>query len=557
MRTKTSALFPRLLFYFLAVMLIPTVLLTLFYWGLGQRDFILSLQNQANLHLANASTKLEEVLENYRHKVYLLSTESIIQEAIKSPETTDRSDVYKQIYSIMSGDTYSATGTVLSTDAHIRYSSHIFPDQYDTRYNTSVSSPFYELNNSKSTQSYMSLIYRYISDTNVPIIINIMRKIENNLGYAVVDVFFNAFSDLPDMDFFTDLVLVDTRDFYATSLTRSDRFGDLTAFPQIDINKLEDKFDQKDSNLVVSSAIKDTQFILVGILNTQGYVSSFSNIFSTSAFFLFIGLIFATILALLFTRSISKPVTDLTQGMKMAQTGKLDTKVKESKVWEFNELDKAFNQMISQISTLMELNQQAEKKALEAQMNPHFLYNTLNTIKSIAKLNDQQEILTIVVQLGKLLRASINNTSSSWTLKESIDLVNSYLSIQQIRFKDKLKVSLDIDTTILDMKTPKLIIQPLIENAIGHGLEPKIGDWLLSLSVKKIDDFVCICIKDNGVGFDSENFNIENLKNSNHIGIYNIYQRLKIAYGDKASLKIDSKPDLGTQVTINIPFIGE
>jgi two-component system sensor histidine kinase YesM len=188
-------------------------------------------------------------------------------------------------------------------------------------------------------------------------------------------------------------------------------------------------------------------------------------------------------------------------------------------------------------------------------MNPHYHYNTLNTIKAIAKLHDEQEILTITTRLGKLLRNTIDNHESEATIRDSLSLVESYLTIQKIRFGEKLHVLIDVDEQILDIKTPKLLIQPLVENAIIHGLEPKIGDWKITIRGSYRMGMVKLTISDNGIGFPPGTLpeNLDDLADSSHVGVYNVYRRIKLKYGEAGSLRIHSTSGAGTLVVLSFP----
>ncbi|OQY35322.1 MAG: hypothetical protein B6241_02195 [Spirochaetaceae bacterium 4572_59] len=195
---------------------------------------------------------------------------------------------------------------------------------------------------------------------------------------------------------------------------------------------------------------------------------------------------------------------------------------------------------------------EAERRALQAQINPHFLYNTLYTIKAIAKLHGEEQILTVSTELGRLLRNAIDSSDDIIPLGDSFNLVNSYLTIQKIRFPLKLKTVINIDDTIRSVQAPKLIIQPFVENAVTHGLEPKRENWLLKITVFRRDMKIIILIQDNGVGFALKTMEIDNIKRQ-HIGIENVRRRLYLFYGGDASLKVTSKPGCGTVVRIILP----
>jgi two-component system sensor histidine kinase YesM len=215
--------------------------------------------------------------------------------------------------------------------------------------------------------------------------------------------------------------------------------------------------------------------------------------------------------------------------------------------------------MIFKTRELLELTKQeeqqlreAERKALQAQINPHFLYNTLYTIKALATLHGEKQILDITTSLGKLLRNAISSSTDVLPLSQSIELVEHYLRIVKIRFPDKLRCRISIQPSCEDVMTPKLIIQPFIENAVTHGLEPKLGDWYIRVDVFISGNRLIICVRDNGVGFDPDR-NVQQ-QDTDHVGIRNVRQRLELFYRDQAEVRVTSKKHVGTIVRITLPM---
>ena len=566
MAIKPTPIFTRLLIYFLIVMLIPMILIAFYFSAVAREDVTSNVKKEAQLYIGQSADSVSSTIEEYRHKAYLLSTNESVENAVREPGNADyRSIAFQQMFSIMQGDSSLATGSVINLNGKARLSTHVFPSQYDLRYNTNAKSPFADFSALSDNSSRMTLDWRYTTSSNQTAILNIMRKIVsasgNDLGYAVVDVYLEAFSQAVPSGFFSELVLINMESYNATSLMAPDRWGSLSNFEGIDVSQVGEPYLTPSGSIVISRPIPNTSFIISGVVNTAPYLSGLSRTFYALLLFMGIGVMAAVLAALFFSRSISSPVRRLSQAMKKAEDGHLDVTVPSSRIWEINQLDHSFNTMIAQISALLKLKAEeeekiriSERKALEAQINPHFLYNTLNAIKSIAKLHGETEILTIVVQLGKLLRSSINNAEDTTTLRSSFELVQSYLKIQQIRFSDKLEVTIDVDPQILDIRTPKLIIQPFVENAIVHGLEPKIGEWKLKIHASIEQGNVIISVSDNGVGFDDSTFkSFDSLKDSEHNGIYNVWRRIQIHYSGKADLSIRSVVGEGTTTTITIP----
>jgi two-component system sensor histidine kinase YesM len=180
-----------------------------------------------------------------------------------------------------------------------------------------------------------------------------------------------------------------------------------------------------------------------------------------------LGTVIAGFLSYFFTKTIEKPVNTLAKTMRKVESADLSVHIEEKSIAEFAQLDRTFNAMIGQIVNLIKLTREeeekvreAERKALHSQMNPHFLFNTLNTVKALASLHGEEQILTITTKLGKLLREIIDNRNTEQTLENSLDLVANYLAIQKIRYGDKLTATIDMDKQLAHMKIPRLIIQP-------------------------------------------------------------------------------------------------
>ncbi len=572
-----TSLFTRLLLYFIVIVLVPILLISFYYMAIGNKSMTESLKTQATDSMARLKERYATLIDEYRHKAYLLSTDETIIKLMEDDNRTEReqsaksSQIYATLFSLMKGVQNDASAIIVSNSGNVRYSTHAFPAVYDQRYNRhDVINPFLALDRrgfDKST--FMTISNRYVNDNNLQIGLNIQRKVydtdNNPIGYAVIDVYMKTLAELNNEPILSDIILIDTNTYFAASITQPERFGDFGNFPELDSlrSPYEEKSYAGESGLIASLVfIPNTSLLLVGVIESAPYMQNLRHFFLVVCAVFAVGVVLASILAYFFSRSIATPVNQLVKSMQVVETGYLDIQVTESKIQEIAQLDASFNAMVRQITNLLELTQEeeeklreAERKALESQMNPHFLYNTLNTIKAIAKLHDEQQILTITTRLGKLLRNTIDNHESEATIRDSISLVESYLTIQKIRFGEKLHVLIDVDEQILDIKTPKLLIQPLVENAIIHGLEPKIGDWKITIRGSYRMGMVKITISDNGIGFPLGTLpeNLDDLADSSHVGVYNVYRRIKLKYGEAGSLRIHSTPDAGTLVVLSFP----
>ena len=228
-------------------------------------------------------------------------------------------------------------------------------------------------------------------------------------------------------------------------------------------------------------------------------------------------------------------------------------------------LSNAFNNMISEIRILMErvLREQKEKRktefiALQTQINPHFLYNTLDSIIWLSENNLNEQVVEMIVALSKYFRISISKGKTIITAKEELEHARSYLLIQKIRYSSKFDYSFVVDENIYDVKAVKLILQPLIENAIYHGISGD-EDGIIIIRAYKKEELMVFEVENNGYGLtDSQIDGIyDNMKseiNNTSIGLKNVYQRLKLYYGEKANLEIISELDEKTIVKLTYPL---
>ena len=570
-------LFGRLLLYFIIVLIVPLGLFSSFYSLTGKTNQVRYLQSQA-LDLVNQdANRLATILDEYRHKAYTISTDDmvvrILQEDILDANSSASRELYQLLFGVMKEDTYLASAHLVSNSGKVRISTHEYPEVFDLRYqgnDWNTNNIISQNQNVSQTASLISIGGHRVAENGRQVLASILRKVYdrsgNNLGYIVVEIYAEALTGVINSDrILAEELLIDTVDYYVASLIHPEKFGTFSLFPELSNLKgdFSENIIQKGTSIFATAIIPGTSLIVTGIISSVPFQENLNQWLWAFAMMMGIGSILAIALSLLFSRSIAKPIRGLAASMKEVESGSLATKKEYAKIKEFAQLDHSFNVMVEQIKSLLHLTREeqqkvaeAERKALESQMNPHFLFNTLNTIKALAKMHDEEEIYTITLKLGKLLRSTIDNHESECTLKESMNLIDSYLTIQRIRFGEKLHVKTVLDPACALVKTPKLIIQPLVENSIVHGLEPKAGDWNIEVLVQENKGRIFLTVKDDGVGFSSGTLpdNLDDLANSSHVGVYNVYRRLTLKYGKKMSFSIVSKENEGTVVSISFPI---
>ena len=276
------------------------------------------------------------------------------------------------------------------------------------------------------------------------------------------------------------------------------------------------------------------------------------------------------IVALLFSRFLAKsltyPLQRLRDSMSRVQEGHFDgADVEIDSENEIGSLTKSFNVMTHRIQDLMEQNvkeqeakRKSELKALQSQINPHFLYNTLDSIIWMAEGRKYEEVVLMTASLARLLRQSISNEDEVVPLAREVEYAKGYLTIQKMRYKDKLEFEIDVEPSILNIRLIKLVLQPVIENAIYHGLKYKESRGLLLVKGFMKNGNAVLQVIDDGVGMDQETLDhiYERHKvdyHSNGVGIYNVQKRLQLYYGNEYGIVYESKPGEGTTATITIP----
>ena len=276
----------------------------------------------------------------------------------------------------------------------------------------------------------------------------------------------------------------------------------------------------------------------------------------------------AFLLAAVFANRMYRPIDTLVSSMNLVTRGNLDTKI-EIRAHDSDEMrlvSSVFNWMIARIQTLIEnareeseRKKNAELKALQAQISPHFLYNMLNEINALARMGRTGEVSGFVIHLGKLLRRSITFKDDFVKLSDDLVFVEDYIRLQQIRYDQLFDVDIRVEEEIRDCLIPNLIIQPLVENAIIHGFTAGKEGYMLSLRGYRREEDVCIEIYDNGIGVDKEYLKyINNVEKGvglyGGLGVENVQKRLLLIYGMRYGIKMESEKGRYTKVVILLPY---
>ncbi|MEG2440700.1 MAG: sensor histidine kinase [Acetivibrio sp.] len=282
-----------------------------------------------------------------------------------------------------------------------------------------------------------------------------------------------------------------------------------------------------------------------------------------------ISVVLASAVIMLLAYTMTKPMNDLSEAMKEVQEGNFELQLPSNRKDEIGHLIRSFNFMINKINTLIKevyqekiAQKNAELEALQAQINPHFLYNTLDSINWMLIEKEEYDISEIIISLGDLMKYSIHGKDSLVPLEEELDYILSYLRIQKNRLEHRLEYEIIIAEEIKGCFVPKLLLQPLVENAILHGIEPKKGGGKIVIEGHEEKSCISISVSDNGEGIKGEELtklihNIHRKEEGNEsIGVQNVDRRIRLHFGEEYGLNIKSKWKEGTTITLSIPKEG-
>lgn len=325
--------------------------------------------------------------------------------------------------------------------------------------------------------------------------------------------------------------------------------------------------------LITFNTSRFTNWTVISIIPVSVLFKNITNLAYIIILTVVICILFSFFIAIIISRNITKPISTLRRLMKKVESGQFDLNIPVTSKDEIGALSTSFNTMVTKINSLIQTvyetkihKRESELNALQAQINPHFLYNTLQTIDIIAENAGIDVICSVCRSLSRMFRYSISRGKEIVPLYLEIEHVKDYIYIQKLRFKDRFQVIYEIDENMKNNKMIKLVLQPLVENALLHGIESKEEECTIIISVKHIDGNIEISVKDNGIGMNE--YQLKLLKESldeeilhakvdsqknRSIGLKNVHARIRLYFGENYGLKVESMQDLGTTVTVIIP----
>ncbi|CUX35820.1 cache domain-containing sensor histidine kinase [Clostridium sp. C105KSO13] len=580
----------KILIMCLSCTLVALILQTLLFQETSSNIIYRRAKTESVNSLQNMQNEIYRYLKNMESNLLAMYSEDDFIQALKARENIEqmRIEFYRKAYEIgttgfETGDNvvalylYNPKHEIISTYRRAMTPRHNYPaDIYeDTEYSNAETIRKYV----KSGQTKM-LLSSYYNEYRETDIIRLSIKLYNNrnyskaIGYIVCDVDSKAISSIMEK-YSTD------KSMYIWLQPVSDR-------PAVSIGTLSR--DEKQDYQEISEYIKSGAQARGGPFGTskQELFQVEQNKYNLGAYslmpqellkqnqraltvnLLLIGSIMAAVTAVLtsiLSQEMTRPLKKLMNTIEKIKEGNTSLRASVGSEDEIGMLGKNFNEMLGRLEELTAkekqanyLLSQAEYKALQAQINPHFLYNTLDTMSSIAQIKECPEVSRLSQSLSNIFRYSLNMKDPFSTVSKEIVHLKNYCYVMDTRMQDNIQYVYEIDETVLQEEIPRLSLQPLVENALNHGLRSKRGDKFIQIQVKSEAENLTICVADNGIGMDADKFN-KNLKKNDlkyvekgdSIGLHNINARLKMLYGNEYGLWIESVIGEGTKIYMRIP----
>ena len=513
-------------------------------------EFFLSTVNNTAALLSNNSNILAELSDgNGKNK----------EEIDKLLETTVSAHAYlKGVYIIgQNGTVYVSDQRIKEEDLVLSFENIISNESVDGFYKDSYTYKYHSSYNAR-TLTYSKHIYDYKNQVDYGLLIiainyDFLRELISTASVTlankmlVVDPEGETLFTFPFNAYLDEVIFKHPEILSQTNLRITDKvFGE--------------------DSIIVSDTIKYSNWKIISIHPLNNILQDIKNLFLEMMKMIALFFVVTAFFAYLFSYSITKPIITLRRSMKQVEKGNLDVNVDVRHNDEIGELTAAFNKMVSRIDQLIKRTIENEKqkaemdfKILQAQINPHFLYNTLDSIRWMATLQNAPIVSTMTSSMINLLKYNFSRKDTLVSLSEEVESVRNYVSIQKYKYGDVFDIEYHIPEEILEYKTIKFILQPIVENSIFHGFENIERIGLIELSAYVEGDYLYIKVSDNGVGMTEEQKeNLINRKPSNkqylEIGIKNVDERIKFYCGEDCGLTLVSERDVGTSVTFKLPI---
>lgn len=386
------------------------------------------------------------------------------------------------------------------------------------------------------------------------------------LGYLFVNVDIKEITKHMDSQLIS-YWLVDSKDSILTPVTESDILTQVDGITWLDSGVQSDiKKTGGSRYLLTKRGIGGYDWTLLGITDLNKFNVEAKEIVTLTMLIVLSVVVLVAIMSIVFSTIITAPLVRLKAGAEQVAEGNLDIRFHFRTEDEIGRLGQSFNYMTQRVQELLKkVDYEANKKReyelslLHQQVKPHFLYNTLDIIIKLSAMNKNREAQRVAKKLADYYRGSLSNNKDVIPIGEEIQITKDYLELQKMRYLDLFEYDVEVDPQILGVPILKLTLQPLVENAIYHGLKYKEGKGHLHIRGEAVGDVVELHVIDDGIGMNKEEQDMPNIKakNDKHFGVYSVNHRIKLYFGEEYGLDFTSEYGVGTDVKVTVPKIRE
>ena len=548
-KTMRNSMLLQLFFYYLVGNLLFILFLSSIFYYTSKYIIMNKEIEYTNKNVMSTSRYITLYVEKLQNIINLLSVNADVRNFLTLGNNNSKKSIEKMVYSILDNNkgiknitVIGKNGSIISSDKNndMKISANMMKEKwYVDAINNSDMPVFNPVR--KDEDSSMNSNSWFLS---------ISRDIKNskgeNLGVIVFDIKYEMFERYLRSNAFgrqSDSIIIDNHGNVIY-------YRDVKCFAD---KKCLTKFSEKNKNkdtYLYETQIENTNWNLRSLANTNDLVTLKKNFSHIVIIIFLVSLAFSSIITFIVITKILRPLIKLENHMQNFENNLREFHLSEKTGYEIQNLVEHFNVMVEKIKYLREY----EIKALHSQINPHFLYNTLDTIIWMAEFEDNEKVISITKSLANYFRLSLSNGHEKIPLKDEIMHTKEYLFIQKQRYEDKLSYFFNIeDESLLSIEVPKIIIQPIVENSIYHGIKNLSGNGIITIDVYRENSTVNISVKDNGIGFEKA----KQFKKSKTggVGFQNVDKRIKFYYGKNYGVFInkDNKTE-GAEVIIKIPF---
>ena len=548
-RTMKNSMLLQLFFYYIIGNLLFVLFLSSIFYYTSKYIIMNKEIEYTNGNVISTSRYITLYADKLKNIINLLSVDADVRNFLISGNEDSKKSIKKMIYSILGNNkgiksitVIGKNGNIVSSDKNndMKISENMMKEKWYVDAINNSDMPVFNPSRKNSTSSMNSALW----------FLSISRDIKNskgeNLGVIVFDIKYEILERYLNSISFgkqIDNIIVDKNNNIIY-------YKDVKCFAD---KKCLAKFSEKNKNkdtYLYETQIENTNWNLRSLANTNDLVTLKKNFSHIVIIIFLVSLAFSSIITFIVITKILRPLIKLENHMQNFENNLREFHLSEKTGYEVQNLVEHFNVMVEKIKYLREY----EIKALHSQINPHFLYNTLDTIIWMAEFEDNEKVISITKSLANYFRLSLSNGHEKIPLKDEIMHTKEYLFIQKQRYEDKLSYFFNIeDESLLSIEVPKIIIQPIVENSIYHGIKNLSRNGIITIEVYRENSTVNISVKDNGIGFEKA----KQFKKSKTggVGFQNVDKRIKFYYGKNYGVFInkDNKPK-GAEVIIKIPF---